>query len=404
MTEPLASPPQAKLTRLGRFRSREMERAYLAERWPQDAARMRLVCLITALADLLAFGLDMGNFSGWELGLMLSARGLAVAFGLGVARLTFVSRRPRRFNSALAVYMLLVGLHECVELWLMQPAHLLDAQLTVIIVLMFYLFLPPSLKTALAGGLGSTALYLATLVLATPAGTADAYAQLLFFGLANGFGIYFLINYGRAQRREFRVLREMRRVNEALSHQVSATAEANNRLEELAATDGLTGAMNRRRFFEVMEAEFVRARRYDHPLSVVMFDLDHFKRVNDRFGHADGDLALRHVAAMCMARQRAMDSFGRLGGEEFALLLPETGRDQARAVAERICVTLAKSPVTVSKGEVLLTLSAGVATIRNSDTNADALLRRADEALYGAKRNGRNQLFCPPEESEGRPD
>ncbi len=389
---PLGS-SQARLTWRSKFQDKGLERSYMSERWPRDAARMRLVCLFTALADLMAILLvDMGHFSGSDFTLMAGARGAAVAIGLGVACLTFLSRRPDRFNVAMAVYMLAVGLHEAVELWLLQPASLNTAQLTVIIVLMFYLFMPPSLAGATIAALGTTAMYLGTAAWGTPVGAVDLSTQCLFFFLVNGFGIYFLANYGRVQRREFWVFREMQRVNQALGEQVKATAEANRLLKELAATDALTGAMSRRRFFEAMEVEFVRARRYGHELSIIMFDLDHFKQVNDRFGHAAGDEVLRHMAGICLSQQRSVDAFGRLGGEEFALMLPETGLDQARQVAERLCAQLAGTAVAVPGGDVVLTMSAGAASLDHTDPDADTLLSRADLAMYEAKRNGRNQM------------
>ncbi|MGE4551731.1 MAG: GGDEF domain-containing protein [Desulfovibrionaceae bacterium] len=387
--------PPAPLGRAGVFHERALEREFGVGRWPQDAARMRFVCLLTGAAELLAVGVDVAHFAGWALALMAAGRlATLVLAGLAV-RLTRRPERPGGFSRMLTAYMLAAGGLESLELCLLSSASATSSPLTVIMVLMFYLFLPPRLATAVTAGLVTTVLYLLTLVLATPVPAADVYTQALFFGLANGFGAYFLVRYGRSLRREYWMRRELIRVNEALLRQVSATAEANRRLAELASTDPLTGAMNRRRFFEALETEFGRVRRYGGELSVVMFDLDHFKDVNDRFGHAAGDAVLVRMAELCRVNRRAADVFGRLGGEEFALLLPETGPAQAAAVAERIRCTVAAQALEASEGEVRITLSAGVAAYDPADPDGEALLRRADAALYEAKRQGRDRVCCP---------
>lgn len=166
------------------------------------------------------------------------------------------------------------------------------------------------------------------------------------------------------------------------------------RLEALAATDALTGLMNRRRFFQRLEAEVARAARFSRPLSVAMVDVDHFKRVNDTYGHATGDAVLRAVAQTLREALRAMDAVGRVGGEEFAVLLPETGLEAAAGVLERIRQAVAGLEVMAADGrQVRVTVSAGVAAWQAGE-EAEAALRRADAALYAAKSAGRNRVVC----------
>ena len=168
--------------------------------------------------------------------------------------------------------------------------------------------------------------------------------------------------------------------------------ESRQQLEALASKDALTGALNRRTFFVQAEAEFVRSRRLQQPLGVLMLDLDHFKLVNDRWGHAAGDAALRHVVSVAGSRLREFDPVGRIGGEEFAVLLPGAAEEGARAVAERLREAVESEPVVAGELSFPLTLSAGAAELSEADANLDALLARADEALYQAKRDGRNRV------------
>jgi diguanylate cyclase (GGDEF)-like protein len=168
-------------------------------------------------------------------------------------------------------------------------------------------------------------------------------------------------------------------------------------LEKLATTDPLTGLYNRRHFLALADKEWSRFQRYQRPLSMLMVDIDHFKAVNDRFGHATGDEALKLVAETCRTGQRESDIVGRIGGEEFALLLPETDAAQARTVAARIQSSLAVQPFIVDGEPVVLTVSIGLAAATLSMSGTDALMKAADQALYSAKEQGRNRAvqFAP---------
>jgi len=158
-------------------------------------------------------------------------------------------------------------------------------------------------------------------------------------------------------------------------------------MHRLAHTDPLTGISNRRSLYAALRREMEAARRYGKPLSVILFDLDRFKLLNDTYGHNQGDAALRRVAHTARAALRASDHLGRWGGEEFIVLAPETDLDQARHLAERLreAIALDRPP-----GRPPLTASFGVASCRPDDSPED-LLRRADEGLYRAKAGGRNR-------------
>ncbi len=168
------------------------------------------------------------------------------------------------------------------------------------------------------------------------------------------------------------------------------------RLRRLAIVDDLTLAFNHRYLLPRLREEMERARRTGTPLSFLLMDLDHFKRVNDRFGHATGDLVLRLFADRVRANVRRIDVLVRRGGEEFVLLMPSTPAREAKTIAERIRYNLATHALDVQGEAIRQTVSIGLATW-NGDEGPEALERRADAAMYEAKRQGRNRLSAAPE-------
>jgi len=172
---------------------------------------------------------------------------------------------------------------------------------------------------------------------------------------------------------------------------------ANDRLKEelefLAGHDALTGAFVRRAFIELAEREQARSQRSGQPVALLMVDLDHFKAINDSHGHQVGDLVLQRFAEIAQGCLRRQDIFGRYGGEEFMVMLPDTARDTALAVAERICATVAKTPVMVRGRDqaIRVSVSIGVA-VGDYRTSLDRLIGLADAAMYRAKAAGRNRV------------
>jgi len=158
-------------------------------------------------------------------------------------------------------------------------------------------------------------------------------------------------------------------------------------LARLANTDDLTRLANRRWMAETIKSELVRFGRYGHTFSIILIDIDHFKMVNDRFGHATGDQTLVALAARATQALRDVDMLGRWGGEEFIVLMLETGFEQALDKARALCATVAAAPLV---GEHTVSISCGVTSVRAGDS-ADGLLQRADQALYAAKNGGRNR-------------
>ncbi len=170
-------------------------------------------------------------------------------------------------------------------------------------------------------------------------------------------------------------------------------------LENKAHIDYLTGVSNRRHFMERANQDLLRAARYNSPLSILMLDIDFFKKINDSHGHKAGDAVLIKLTEICQQILREVDSIGRIGGEEFAILLPETKQQEAVEVAERLRTALAMAKVPLESGGLPLqfTVSIGVASLVSKEDNLDVLLNRADKALYAAKDAGRNRVSVAKE-------
>lgn len=174
---------------------------------------------------------------------------------------------------------------------------------------------------------------------------------------------------------------------------ISARKEMEQALKNLATTDALTGLDNRRSFFDALETELARVRRYPGvQAGLLMADLDHFKKVNDTYGHAVGDAMLKHVAGLLRSTARRTDFVGRIGGEEFAILLTETGMEQAKHYAHTLCKTVRESPLEIDGKTLPVTTSIGLTALKQEDATPQATMHRADMALYEAKNTGRDRV------------
>ena len=163
-------------------------------------------------------------------------------------------------------------------------------------------------------------------------------------------------------------------------------------LRNLATTDPLTGASNRRHFMTRGAEEFTRSKRYGTPTTMITLDIDHFKKINDTYGHPVGDEVLKALVAICKDTVRTTDIFARMGGEEFTAILPETDLEDGIKTAERLRVAVEESRVAVDDGTIQYTVSLGVSQLHNDDVSMEDLMRRADSALYLAKDSGRNRV------------
>jgi diguanylate cyclase (GGDEF)-like protein len=221
-----------------------------------------------------------------------------------------------------------------------------------------------------------------------PVHDTAVWAQELLFSMAIiSIGLAALLSQLRANRRELET-----RVQERTAQLQAANAQ----LEKLAVTDALTGLLNRRALSDLFRREIERAQRHRRELAVIMFDVDHFKAINDRHGHAAGDAVLKQIAGIAAQSTRGTDTIARYGGEEFVLIAPETDRASALDLAERMRAALQAADIRIDHHSLTVTASFGVAMLRSDDARPENVLRRADEALYAAKGGGRNRVVAEP--------
>ncbi len=215
-----------------------------------------------------------------------------------------------------------------------------------------------------------------------------------------------LIEETKRQRDELAKGEELKRLHKALQEEQAALKEANARLERLSTTDMLTNLPNHRALQHLLEQECERACHFEYPLSLLFFDGDRFKQVNDMYGHAVGDVVLRELGERARNVLRAGDIVGRFGGEEFLVILPETGQQEAKEVAERLRSAVASCPLAACEveGGIALTVSIGVATYPDDGATGSEVQEQADQAMYWAKRLGRNQVRTATEADQANRD
>jgi len=256
-----------------------------------------------------------------------------------------------------------------------------------------FMFVPIRFSLAFAGGLYGVVITMST---RWTMGTSGANLIGLFFLLMLPFvlGAATALRLNFLQRRQFALLSQTEKINRELEKEISRRRELELELKEMAATDPLTGLYNRREYEILFRHEIERARRFDAPLSVCIADLDHFKDVNDTYGHEAGDEVLRRAADLIRKNVRTMDIIGRLGGEEFIILLPEAAGADAVVVGNRILEALASTDIDVGAAAVRITVTIGIAQLLPDDHDLNAVIQRADAALYRGKEAGRNRVVA----------
>ena len=362
---------QAGISAFGRMSDPQAENDFQVSKMPFTQRRLRFICVITAVAYMGAIYADSLQLSGDGFYLLVAGRIFTALTALFPFILTFGKNTvPAMLGLSTGIYMATLMATECLELFLKADSGpLRETPITAFIVLTFYLFQPPQIwQPIVSGGLGSIA-YLSILALCTNAPPDYVANTSLTFALANGFGIYYCIRFGAAQRREHLALTE---------------------LKNKAETDSLTGILNRRRTMELCEREFRTAKRYGHQCSMLLLDIDHFKIINDSTGHAAGDQVLVSIADRCARTLREADVFGRIGGEEFAVFMPHSTMEQTLLAAERIRKTIFDTPFPAGGKELTVTVSIGAATLTPEMDTLEDMFRQADAALYEVKRRGRN--------------
>ena len=310
--------------------------------------------------------------------LIVVSRILYVLITITVMVTTLNTSKVRTFDRLISGWLFFTVLY-LVLVTCIRPSDYTTASFAIIVPFAIYLLSPLKTSTnfllAFGFSAGTFAIEYFLKVQISPVPLPGALAaQLVVHTL--GFGSALQLQSYR--RRSFKAYIEEKDAKEMVAY--------------LANIDPLTKSLTRRQLFNIAESEFLRYSRYHRPLSILIMDADRFKNINDSYGHHAGDIVLRSLSLVALEQKRAQDTFGRLGGEEFGLILPETTLAQAKVVAERIQKTWENSPVNLDGEMIRSTVSIGVAEANPDDKSFDDILRRADRMMYKAKEAGRNQV------------
>ncbi|WP_440109590.1 GGDEF domain-containing protein [Acidovorax sp. BL-A-41-H1] len=378
------------------FSDPAVEQAFRADVQPRMAWQLRTalwvwaaLVLLFALPDFLVMG---GSTTFWTL---TAYRG-ATAVVLLAAAFALRARPHLAPPGRLAMGLELAGFPFFFLYLLLRP-ELRATTLGMIMVVNLSLFVFVPGRVALgawvaAGGIAGT---VATLLF-MGSGGENLPGLVMLLSLPAVVGFISANRLQRAQRQEFVVRTRLQQTNAALQEEIARSAELQAELRRQATTDPLTGLPNRREFDRCFARDAARADRDASPLCVAVFDLDHFKAVNDQYGHGAGDEVLRRVAQIARDCFRSVDSLGRIGGEEFAVLLPGAMAHDAAVVAQRFVDRLANTPIEHGGFTIHVTATVGVAERKPGESALDTMLHRADAALYEGKHAGRNRVEMAP--------
>ena len=358
----------------------ELEGDYRAFHLKDDIGQSRFYILIATVSVLIMMGTDAvlhRSRPGLFLWLVISR----VGFALISILVMLVMRRTGKVR----IYdRLMLGWMSFVILFLLlfnftRPADFITTSYDVILPFAIYIISPLKLfySFALAFGFSAGTIYIDYF---HKTGIDPATLNMVLFAqlVVHILGLGSAIQIKSYRRKSFKAYMHEKDAKEMVAY--------------LASIDPLTKSMTRHHFFNIAESEFRRFSRYRRQLAVLVLDADHFKNINDSYGHYVGDLVLRSLSLVALEQKRAQDTFGRLGGEEFGLLLPETNLDQAKVVAERVQKAWAQTPCNVDGRLIFSTVSIGVAEANAQDTSFEDVLRRADRMMYKAKEAGRNRI------------
>lgn len=377
---------------LAEFADRDTELAFQEHIQHMINRQLRIVLIVWAVLLLLFAMPDFQALGVTRPFYYLLAYRVVIALALLLVVLNIKSKTDFFKISYIVTAIVIVGFTGFMLLFYFRPdivTWIVGVIMIQIIALM--MFIPIRFSLAFVGGLYGVVITLAT---RWAMGSSKANLIGLFFVLMLPFvlGAATAMRLGISQRKQFALLSQTEKINQELALEIDRRRALELKLTEMAATDPLTGLYNRREYEMLFMHEIERARRADSPLSVCIVDLDHFKKVNDTYGHGAGDEVLRRTAGLLKDKLRSMDIVGRLGGEEFIILLPQTTIDQAAMIGNRILEALAATDIDTGAAIIRITATIGISQMIPSDPNFNAIIQRADEALYRGKETGRNRV------------
>jgi len=339
-----------------------------------------------AIADYYLLGLTR------EFYLLIAMRVVVVSICLLVA---FSARRwssaeYRPWLHALPLWVLATGIILIVPL---RPESL-STQITAVVVatMAFYLLIPNLLTFATAASLYLNVGFLVVAVIFAGLAPVPTLLLSLLLIMGNVLGFFALLRLESLQRKQYALLHEEREQNRQLHQEIAHRQSLEEQLRMLAERDALTNLNNRGHFIKVANKLLHRAQSDNVPFSLFMIDVDHFKHINDTWGHSHGDWVLIRIAEVCAETMRPSDVIGRFGGEEFVAALPNTSSEDAQRIAERLKQRVAALSFTDEMSELGISVTVGVASTNGEGGDLEALIKRADEMLYVGKRAGRDRV------------
>ena len=359
---------------------KEMEGDYRAANLPVDKAQSILYMIIVNIGSASMLSVDWLFFLNtpvmfWQ---MLFYRGVFLLFTAAIIFAITKTNRVRIFDQLILGWVIVTMLSLLVVSF-NRPANYLTTVFDIVTVLAIYVLSPlkfqQNMVLALSFSICTLLTYYFVKVGVDPISLNVATAAHF---IVHTLGLGAAVQLQSYRRQSYKAFIDERDAKEMVAY--------------LANIDPLTKSLTRRHFFNIAETEFRRFKRYHRPFSVLVVDADRFKIINDTHGHHAGDIVLRSLSLVAMEQKRIQDTFGRLGGEEFALILPETTLEQAKVVAERIRKVWEQTPSNMDGQPIHSTVSVGVAEVSAGDESFDHVLRRADLMMYKAKEQGRNQV------------
>lgn len=375
---------------VGEFADGALEQAFRESTLAYVAAQQRFSLVVWAVLMLVGIGLDY-LFFGSVLQFWVLASYHVVIGSLLFAGSVAVKRTPTLALTGRMLMWLGLLCYPFFFCWTIWRADILPISIALIMLLQvaLFLFLPWRVKVALPVALfGAVGTSLSVWAISSNWGNNLLTAFLVVVPAVVGY--VFALRLQKTERQEFWLRRQWQDANSELQGEIARRIALQTELEHQAATDLLTGLPNRRACVTRLTAELARVQRSGEALSLSLFDLDHFKQVNDRYGHAVGDAVLRSVGQLCAHSFRGEDMAARIGGEEFLVLLPGSTAEQAQAVMGRFVSALAGLEIDIGTQTLRVTATAGV--VQQAGESLDALMAHVDAVMYAGKQAGRNRV------------
>ena len=380
------------------FRDRAMEYRYRVSSRSETVQQLRVSLLVSAVIFALLIVLDY-RLVGMNLNFYALVGLRTIAILACLALIVALSRSPKLADRSTLLNIVCFIMVTAMILVIPLRPVTESSQLTAAVILSFaiYLFFPNRIAWVVALNVYLAVGFLLALIFWSTVPSSMIFGAAMVLLFQNAVGLVILRRLSALQRRQFALLVMERQTNKLMQQEIESRKDLEAQLRQQAQKDHLTGLNNRRWFLELAEQELRHCRRRQEPLSLCMVDLDHFKTVNDRFGHAVGDRVLVQIAGLCQEVLRDSDIIGRYGGEEFVLALPGTDASAAFEVAERLRLRILHFTFLELPEPLQLSITAGIAEVTAEDEDPGSALERADLALYAGKARGRNTVILENE-------